>query len=111
MAAFARLYGSIDSLQENVERLYPGEAFNLVDKADIPQSVKDLINNNGYSVIVVEGDSYEPGLWLSVEDDFEIGEPLSDDVSEWEEYEKICSTVSDLRQKYATAFAAEVANA
>jgi hypothetical protein len=111
MAAFTRI-GDTDEhnlgeLEEKLTVIYPGQAFGIF--SSLPAEVAKLINDNGFSVTVQDGDQFEKCQWLKVVDDFELPE-LEEDCSdeEWEAREALEQKLSDLRQQYADALGQEL---
>jgi hypothetical protein len=111
MIAFTRI-GDTDEynlgeLEEKLTVIYPGHAFSIF--SSLPAEVAKLINDNGFSVTVENGDQFEKCQWLKVEDDFKLPE-LEEDCSdeEWEAREALEQKLSDLRQQYADALGQEL---
>jgi hypothetical protein len=113
MTAFARIGDTgehnLGELEERLTVIYPGQAFSVFSTPDLPAEVAKIINDNGFSVTVEDGDQFEKCQWLKVVDDFELPE-LEEDCSdeEWKAREELEQKLSELRQEYADALGQEL---
>jgi hypothetical protein len=111
MTAFTRIGDTgehnLSALEEKLGAIYPGQAFSIFNS--LPAEVAKLINDNGFSVTVEDGDQFEKCQWLKVQDDFKLPE-LEEDCSdkEWEAREALEQKLSELRQEYADALGQEL---
>ena len=111
MTAFTRIGDTgehnLGELEERLTVIYPGQAFGIF--SSLPAEIAKLVNDNGFSVTVENGDVFEKCQWLKVVDDFELPE-LEEDCSdeEWKAREELEQKLSELRQKYTDSLGQEL---
>jgi hypothetical protein len=75
-AAYARIGNTgehnLSYLEFMLGEIYPGKAFSVFSDPAIPEDVAKIIGNCGFNVTVEDGDQYDRGQWLKVEDDFDL---------------------------------------